>query len=198
LLVLVILFSFCQGLKAQNILAGAAGERIQVCTDRTLYVSGEKVLFSAVIFNEKHLFAEEFSRTFYCELITPDGNKIVSRKYLLQNSSGQGCLTIPEETISGIYFLKFYTRFMRNISTDEYKYIMLKIINPFKTEVLSGNDAFDTTDLSGKNKEVHEGDQSLNNLSGKKTFSPPGGDPFKHKREYRKRIACQIMLVRYP
>jgi hypothetical protein len=172
LLVLVILFSFCQGLKAQDLFVNAAGERIQVCTDRTMYVSGEKVFFSAVIFNVKGQVAEKFSRTFYCELITPDGNKIVSRKYLLQNSSGQGCLTIPEETISGIYFLKFYTRFMRNISTDEYKYIMLKIINPFKTEVLSGNDAFDTTDLPGNNMEIHAGDQSLDILSGKKTFSP--------------------------
>ncbi|MFH1159519.1 MAG: hypothetical protein V1733_01045 [bacterium] len=171
-LVLFTLISVCSGLKSQDFVVDAAGERIQVCTDRTMYMSGEKVLFSAVIFNIKDLFAEEFSRTFYCELITPDGKKIAGRKYLLQNSSGQGCLTIPEETISGIYFLKFYTRFMRNISTDEYKYIMLKIINPFKTEVLSGNDAFDTTDLAGNNVEVLASDQSLNILSGKKTFSP--------------------------
>ena len=171
-LLLFTLISVCPGLKSQDLFVNAAGERIQGCTDRTMYVSGEKVLFSAVIFNVKDPFAEEYSRTFYCELITPDGNKIAGGKYLIQNSSGQGCLTIPEETISGIYFLKFYTRFMRNISTDEYKYIMLKIINPFKTEVLSGNDAFDTTDLPGNNMEIHAGDQSLDILSGKKTFSP--------------------------
>ncbi len=171
-LVLFTLILVCSGLKSQDLFVNAAGERIQVCTDRTMYVSGEKVVFSAVIFNVKDQFAEEFSRTLYCELITPDGHKISGGKYLLQNSSGQGCLTIPEETISGIYFLKFYTRFMRNISTDEYKYIMLKIINPYKTEVLSGNDTVDTTDLAGNNTVVHEGDQSLNILSGKKTFSP--------------------------
>jgi hypothetical protein len=171
-LVLISLISVCPGLKSQDLFVNAEGERIQVCTDRTMYVSGEKVLFSAFIFNTTDHFSKEFSRTFYCELITPDGHKITGGKYLLQNSSGQGCLTIPEETISGIYFLKFYTRFMRNISTDEYKYIMLKIINPYKTEVLSGNDAVDTIDLAGNNTVVHEGDQSLNILSGKKTFSP--------------------------
>jgi len=171
-LLLFTLISVCSGLKSQDLFNDAAGERIQVCTDRTMYVSGEKVFFSAVIFNVQDLFAEEFSRTFYCELITPDGHRITGGKYLLQNSSGEGSLTIPEETISGIYFLKFYTRFMRNISTDEYKYIMLKIINPFKTEVLSGNDAFDTTDPAGNNMEVLAGDQSLNILSGKKRFSP--------------------------
>ncbi|MFH1936737.1 MAG: carboxypeptidase-like regulatory domain-containing protein, partial [Bacteroidota bacterium] len=137
-----------------------------------MYIAGEKVFFSAIIFNVKDLFAEELSRTFYCELITPDGNRITGGKYLLQNAAGQGCLTIPEETISGIYFLKFYTRFMRNTGTDKYTYIMLKIINPFKTEVLSGKDTFDRTDLAGTNMDVLAGDQSLHILSGKKRFSP--------------------------
>lgn len=60
---------------------------------------------------------------------------------------------------------------MRNIGPDEYKYIMLKIINPFKTEVLSGNDAFDTINLAVKNMEVPSANQSLKIFSGKKTFS---------------------------
>ena len=171
-LVLFTLISVCSGLKSQDLFINAAGERIQACTDRTMYVSGEKILFSAVIYNVKDSLAEEYSRTLYCELVTPDGKKVARGKYLLQNLSGQGCLVIPEETISGIYFLKFYTRFMRNISTDEYKYILLKIINPYKTEVLSGNVAFDTTDPVKNNREVPAGDQSLNILSGKKTFSP--------------------------
>jgi hypothetical protein len=160
------------GLKSQDLFINAGGERIQVCTDRTMYVSGEKVYFSAVIYNIKNHYAEEFSRIFYCELITSDGKKIAGRKYLLQNSCGQGCLTIPEGTISGIYFLKFYTRFMRNTGTEDYKYILLKIINPFKTEVLSGNDRIDTIDLAGNNKEMFTGDQSCKILSSKKTFSP--------------------------
>ncbi|MCX6249569.1 MAG: hypothetical protein NTX61_02345 [Bacteroidetes bacterium] len=171
-LMLITLLPVCSGLRSQDFFVNAEGERIQACTDRTMYVSGEKVLFSAVIFNEKDLFPEEFSRIFYCELITPAGKKITGGKYLLQNSSGQGCLTIPEETISGIYFLRFYTRFMRNIGTDGYKYIMLKIINPFKTEVLSGKDVIDSADPAGNYREVPAGDQSLVIASGKKTFSP--------------------------
>ena len=171
-LLFLTLISVCSGLKSQDLFINAAGERIQVCTDRTMYVSGEQIFFSAVIYNETNPFAEEFSRIFYCELITPDGDKITGGKYLLQYSSGQGCLAIPEETISGIYFLKFYTRFMRNISTDEYKYIMLKIINPFKKEVLSGNDGYDTTNLTGNTMGAVTDDQSINILSRKKRFAP--------------------------
>ncbi|MEI7499251.1 MAG: hypothetical protein WCK84_02285 [Bacteroidota bacterium] len=172
-IILFILISVCQELKSQDLFTYVAGERIKVCTDRTMYISGEKVMFSAIIFNVNDSVARQFSRIFYCELITPDGKKIAGRKYLLQNSSGQGCFIIPEETISGIYFLKFYTRFMRNISTGEYNYIMLKIVNPFKTEVLSGNNSsFDTTALAVNKMEISPGAQSVNILSGKQTFSP--------------------------
>ena len=197
-IVLLLLISVCPGLKSQDLFVDAAGERIQVCTDRTMYVSGEKIFFSTVIFNKKGLIAEEFSRTFYCELITPDGNKIASRKYLLNNSSGQGCIGIPEETITGIYFLKFYTRFMRNIGTDEYKYILLKIINPYKTEVLSGNDILDTTDLSEKNKEVQEGAPSLNILSGRKIFSPREEIRLSIKENTGKRSPARICISVIP
>jgi hypothetical protein len=170
-LALFFMISVCTGLKSQDIFRDAAGERIQVCTDRTMYVSGENVFFSVLIFNVRDHNRDEFSRAFYCELITPDGNKIAGQKYSLQNSSGQGCLKIPEETISGIYFLKFYTRFMRNTGTDEYKYIMLKIINPLKTEVLSGKDTVDTSDLAVNKMKVTASEPSLEIISGKKIFS---------------------------
>ena len=162
----------CLGLRAQNLFTGAAGERIQVCTDRTMYVSGEKVFFSAVVYHLNENVKTEFSRIFYCELITPDGKKIAGRKFLLQNSTGQGCVTIPQETVSGIYFLKCYTRFMRNAGTHQYKYVMLKIINPFKSEVLTGNYAHDTTVQEGNSMKLPGTDESMTIISGKNTFAP--------------------------
>ena len=166
------LLSVCSGLKSQDLFVDNAKERFEVCTDRTMYASGEKVFFSTILFNEQDSLAEEFSRILYCELITPAGNKIAGGKYLLKNSSGQGCLVIPEEAISGIYFLKFYTRFMRNNSTDDYTYTMLKIINPFKTEVLAGSDIVDTKAIAGNNPGVRVGNQALKIISDKNTFSP--------------------------
>ena len=170
--VLLTLVTFCQGLQSQDLFINAAGERIQVCTDRTMYVAGEKVYFSAVVYNVMDTSAAQFSRTFYCELITPHGTRIAGRKYMLQNSSGQGCITIPEETISGIYFLKFYTRFMRNLNTDKYKYIMLKIINPLKTEVLSENNSVDTSNLAGNRVDMPSENMSLSIIPGKVIYSP--------------------------
>ena len=123
-------------LSAQEKTATAA-ERIQVCTDRTMYISGERIFFSAVVYNPADPSKEAISRIFYGELVTPDGNRIAGGKYLLEHSRGEGCLTIPEETISGIYYIRFYTRFMRNEGPGHYKFIMLKIVNPVKSEVLA-------------------------------------------------------------
>ena len=169
---LITLTLLCPGIRSQGLADGAAGERLQVSTDRTLYVSGEKCFFSAVLFHVPDTIEGQFSRTLYCELITPDGKKIASRKYTLENSSAEGCFGIPEETISGIYFLKFYTRFMRNLSTDQYKYVMLKIVNPFKTEVLPGADAANTSKRVGMNTASPSGIRTVNIVPDKKTFSP--------------------------
>lgn len=141
---MILLVSVCAG-QSQDMPAGATIERIQAITDRTMFISGEKICFSAIVYHGQDHIAQESSRVLYCELITPEGSRVSGGKYLLENSSAQGCLMIPDETISGVYYLKFYTRFMRNGSTDDYKYIMLKIINPVRTEVLPGKERPDST-----------------------------------------------------
>jgi hypothetical protein len=170
-LLFLILVFFIPGLNAQDLFPDAEGERIQVCTDRTMYISGEKVLFTAIIYNVKGKIDEDLSHIFYCELITPDGKKIASGKYLLQEGDGQGCIAIPDETVTGIYFLKFYTRLMRNAGTADYKYIMLKIINPRKTEVLPGNDAPDTIGLAWNKTDLPANDSLISIIPVKKVFS---------------------------
>ena len=159
------------GLRAQGLYAGAAAEKIQACTDRTLYISGEKIFFKAVVYNEDNRAGGILSRVIYCELITPDGKKVTGMKYLLENGSGHGCLPIPQETISGYYFLKLYTRFMRNNGTDDYRYIMLKIINPLKTEVLPASGTSDTTQAV-PGPEVFADSPGLRLSLVKNTFSP--------------------------
>ncbi len=171
-LTFLMLAAFYQALQSQELVAGAAGERIQVCTDRTMYVSGEKVLFSVIVYHAKDSLAAELSHAFYCELITPGGNTITGRKYLLQNAAGQGCLAIPDETVSGVYYLKFYTRFMRNAGTDTYTFIRLKIINPYKTEVMSGSDAADTTTIAGNSMTTQPAGRALEIINGNRPFRP--------------------------
>lgn len=171
-LVLVVLILASTKLYSQDLFFSAGGERLQACTDRTMYVAGENISFSAVIINTQDAGAGNISRVYYCELITPDGNRITGGKYLLGESFGYGCLAVPEETVSGIYYLRFYTRFMRNISTAGYKYIMLKIINPFKTDVLARKAGSDTVVPGGRTKGKSVADRLLQVVSANKTFTP--------------------------
>lgn len=130
---------FCRGMNAQELMQEAAKEKITVCTDRTMYISGEEIRFAVSVASQDLKTDEVFSRIVYCELITGEGHRIAGGKYPLQDLTGSGCLAIPETTVSGIYFLKVYTRFMRNIGPSGYTFLPLKIINPYKTDVLPGN-----------------------------------------------------------
>jgi hypothetical protein len=152
---ILILVSSIAGLKSQDFPAVATTETLQLCTDRTMYVSGEKVFFSAVIFNEKGTLSGNLSRILYVEIITPDGTRIAGGKYPVEHAFAQGCLKIPDESVTGIYFLKSYTRFMRNGSPDSYRYVMLKIINPYKTEVLTVQGNGDTA-MAGDNSMIEQ------------------------------------------
>ena len=166
------LISACPGLKSQELPAGAAAERVVACTDRTMYVSGENVMFTAVVHQVGSAGAKPFSRSCCVELITPDGKKIAGRKYLVENSSCRGCFTIPEEVISGVYFLRFYTRMMRNGNPGDYACTMLKIVNPFKTEVLPGREAADTTRNELKDTGRLSTENPVEIVPGKKHYSP--------------------------
>lgn len=170
-LLMLLLIPVTTWLKAQDMAAGAPLEWLQVSTDRTMYISGEKILFSAFIFNEHEINAIDYSRILYCELITPDGNRINKGKYQVENLSGQGCLQIPEETITGIYYLKSYTHFMRNGGPEGYHYVMLKIINPYKTEVLTSHEVEDTIFSTGKETDEQHPDWQLSISPDKKEYS---------------------------
>jgi hypothetical protein len=111
-------------------------EKLRIVTDRSVYATGENICFSAVaVASDDGL--SDLSKVFYVELVTPDGSRVTGGKYPLIHSSGDGCLTIPGETLTGIYYLKCYTRVMRNGPLSGYHFTQLKIINPDNPRVLS-------------------------------------------------------------
>ncbi|NOU15939.1 MAG: hypothetical protein HOO91_00070 [Bacteroidales bacterium] len=125
-------------------------EKISLFTDRTLYISGEQVQFSAYLYNNsiagidsqnKNIKSQDqtLSRVFYVEIITPEGEKIAKGKYLYEKSCGSGFITIPKDVATGNYYIRAYTKFMRNNGPAAYSYARLKIVNPFKSDILTYN-----------------------------------------------------------
>ncbi|HLN56294.1 MAG TPA: hypothetical protein VK207_09890 [Bacteroidales bacterium] len=118
---------------AFNALSQPSKERVILFPDRNLYISGEPVRFSALIKPENDSLA--VSRILYCELITPVGKRIAGEKYSALNSVVSGNLVIPPDLISGVYYLKAYTRSMRQEGHSAYSYDYIKVVNPHRSEV---------------------------------------------------------------
>ncbi len=108
-------------------------EYSSVFTDRSFFISGEEIQFSGLIYMDSS--KEILSKVIYVELIDPLGNKINQLKLYLNNNYFQARLLIPETTLSGYYFLRVYSKWMRNSMTVSFSKVMLKIVNPFLIDV---------------------------------------------------------------
>ncbi|HCT29249.1 MAG TPA: hypothetical protein DIW31_00590 [Bacteroidales bacterium] len=141
-------------IKGQENNSNIDSENVSLFTDRTLYISGERIQFAAYLFLKNNnnlsnpndnidteewrngLKNQNLSKILNIELITPDGVKISEGKYFVDNSFCSGYLKIPDEVETGPYYIRAYTKFMRNNGPSSYCYLYLKIINPIKSDVL--------------------------------------------------------------
>lgn len=134
ILILLVLFNF--NLIAQELLPA---EKTGSWTDRALYISGEDILFAGhVAISDGN---ELLSSVVYIELISPENQKINQIKLPINEHSFSGKITIPEDVLSGYYYLRSYTKWMRNGAPEDYHYTLIKIVNPFLQDVLLVNDS---------------------------------------------------------
>ncbi|MHC1702471.1 MAG: hypothetical protein AB9846_01060 [Tenuifilaceae bacterium] len=112
-------------------------EKCQLVTDRSLYISGENIFFSAYVFFGSNNEPTILSKVLYIEIIDPKGNSIANSKNILNNGKSNGFIEIPENTLSGVYYIKSYTKWMRNYTYTNYCYTPIKIINPHIAEIKS-------------------------------------------------------------
>lgn len=121
-------------IQAQNIDFGK--EKINLIIDRTLFVCGDEINFMAQIENNYNQ-----SNVLYMELILPDGNALVSQKHQIVNKTVYGKLIIDHGLESGTYYLKAYTKYLRNFGPSAFTYYPIKIVNPTSDKFRSGMDS---------------------------------------------------------
>ncbi len=119
-------------------LAGAQmqQEGLEVLTDRGHYISGETIHFRAFYRTPVEGMADQWSRVLYVELIRPNGTPLSQSKVKINDSGANGSMAIPEGISSGTYYLKAYTRWMRNCGPEGYAFTSLRIYDPFNEEAL--------------------------------------------------------------
>ena len=111
-------------------------EKTVLFTDRETYVVEENILFSAFNITLPALRNADWSNVLYVELIAPDGESFARRKYAFSQEGTTGALKIPTSVLTGNYYLRAYTRWMRDYSPYNYFYKMIRVINPFRAELL--------------------------------------------------------------
>lgn len=121
------------------LLPDSPGEQLQLYTDRGFYCVEEEILFSAHYSIDKSTGLSELSKVLYVELIEWNGKKISAVKVPFVEGIGSGKLDIPRELSSGNYYLRSYTKWMRNFSPYLYSYVPLRIINPYSKEIEKGD-----------------------------------------------------------
>lgn len=111
-------------------------EKTILFTDRETYCVDEDILFSAFNVTLPTLRNADWSNILYVELIAPDGEAFARRKFAFSQDGTTGTLKIPTSVLTGNYYLRAYTRWMRDYSPYNYFYKMVRVINPFRGELL--------------------------------------------------------------
>jgi hypothetical protein len=120
-------------------------ERLHLLVDRDVYCVEEAIHFNIINVRNKNEVISTWSNIVYCEIVTPDGRSIVKGKFQIVDNCANGQFYIPRNTLSGNYYLRAYTKWMRNQSPYSFSYKSIKIINPFTTEVLTNVVSSDET-----------------------------------------------------
>jgi len=110
-------------------------EKFYLFTDRSFYASGEMVLFR--VFNMSHtlLKRNNWSTVIYVELINSLNTPVAQGKYLLGPGGASGQIMIPDTLTTGSYYIRAYTKWMRNYPPSVYFHVPLAILNPHKASM---------------------------------------------------------------
>ncbi|MBN2614994.1 MAG: hypothetical protein JXR71_04810 [Bacteroidales bacterium] len=161
----LILFPGMNCLQAQTVQKERKAESLVAFTDRNMYISGEKVRFAVYDYSKDTL--GNVSTVVYGEIITPDGAQVAGGKYEFKNRKSAGCLTIPRDQISGNYYLRVYTKYLRNFGPDHFYYVPITIVNPLSSNVMESGDT------TGVHTAVENGfTDHITIATGQKAYSP--------------------------
>ncbi|UCH15757.1 MAG: hypothetical protein JSV22_07260 [Bacteroidales bacterium] len=124
-----------QGIEGKEEIEDIYNEKFYLMTDRTIYATGEKILFKIFNISPDPLKSIHWSKVIYLELTKDNGSAVQKAKYPLGYSGAKGYMVIPAKISSGYYYLRAYTKWMRNFPVSNFAFCRIKIINPFSAEI---------------------------------------------------------------
>lgn len=114
-------------------------ENLVVFTDRSMYAVNEPIQFSAFLQSGEEFHLGPGSKVLYAELVNSTGSAVAKGKFFITENRSNGHLAMPSTSLSGIYYLRCYTRWMRNFDPRHFVYIPIRVVNPYTTIILENN-----------------------------------------------------------
>lgn len=111
-------------------------ESYLLVTDRGHYICGEELYYRVHVLNSD---SDPVSSSFYVELIDPRGQALINSKISADPEGGSGLIRIPDGLASGTYYLRAYSRWMRNCGPETYSYTSMQVYNPYTNTVLAAD-----------------------------------------------------------
>jgi hypothetical protein len=106
-------------------------EKVFLHTDRSYYLSGEKIWLKAYLVAGPAHIPSPLSKVVYVDLLNPKGNVVENLTLLTKEGSSNGSIVLPDSLASGQYTLRGYTSWMRNFPCDYFFSQDVKIWNLF-------------------------------------------------------------------
>lgn len=125
-LFLMLIMFFALSLKARE---SSANERNVLRSDRSLYITGEYIRFKAWMPSADFPFRAE--ALLYVELIDHNSAPVIQKKFAIHGTDCSGSILLPHELLTGNYYLRAYTSWMKNAGPGAFAYQPVSVINPF-------------------------------------------------------------------
>lgn len=95
-----------------------AVENVYVETDRSDYLAGDTIWFSAFVLDNLHMDSTSLSRILYVDLINSDNSPEKHLKLIISNGRTHGDFVVNKDSKNGIFRLRAYTQYMRNFQGE--------------------------------------------------------------------------------
>ena len=108
-------------------------EKVYVHTDRPIYKPGETLWLKAYVVDGLSHQPTTLSEIVHIILIDPKGQPVVEKKAIVTEGTAEGNIKLSSDLPGGIYKLRVYTRYQRNLGEDtffEKDIIVQKVVNP--------------------------------------------------------------------
>ena len=107
-------------------------EKVYLHTDKPYYYAGDQLFFNGYFSYGNPYLRDELSKVLHVEVITPNRDLIIEKKYPVRDGIVVGDFYLPDTLSGEKYFLRAYTNWMRNYGPNQYFLQALPILNPYK------------------------------------------------------------------